>query len=304
MAYSFDSASSTFGTANPAPMAHTVGTSGVQPCLLVMLTSQDVSAATATYGGDSMGSPVSTVSNQRIWVLTGKTGTHTISIDTPGARWTLGAVSYFGIDQTNPIVTAALESDSGAAGNNQLTVAAEIRQVVISSCSHGATGSAEDAPTTTDADMIVRVQLGAECSGSSCFGLGIAEKPGAASVSMEWDTTSPAGDEHIAFPLRVASAAPGRATRYYENVFVSEERGRPVIIDLETGREVAPEELEWDSWGRGEGPYVPSLRHYNTLVEMPSAFYIESVSASEEGASITSDRLSQLESILSRLTRS
>lgn len=302
MAVTFDAASTSGPPDSDATLSHTVGVAGTNPVAIGVITEAGgvASSCTATFGGDAMTEIAAFTNNQgKIFALTGVTGTRDFVVTGGGANPLLAVISYYGVDQDFPADTAGLQSSDT---DGDLTVSSEANEVVVDFITNYVGNLSPD--QTADTDVTVRIDNdGGVCgAGNACPSLGIGEMPGAASVSIGWTSDGSNVPKHIAFALQVASPERPRLERYYENAYVSAEAGRPILRDQTTGREIETEEIDWDEWGRAEGPFLPTMRQYSSLVEKPSSFYVQAVTLLANGAArIQSAKESALESLLSRL---
>lgn len=212
MAIAFDASSQgSNNNTTSLTISHTVG-SGSDRALYVFVASDDgtddLAGATVTYGGTSLGSPISTTSvGATNWLycwrmLAPPSGTANIVISS-GTNMYLSVIasSWSGVDQTTPNGTIGTFAQTLPASPRTLTVTSATGGVVVDFIHRRAV-----AALTVDA---AQTRIGTEVTavvGSS----GSSYQAGSGSVSMTW--THPAGSPSItqmAVPLNEASGGGG-----------------------------------------------------------------------------------------------
>lgn len=188
-----------------ATWAHTV--SGSDRYLMAGCAYSDaLTFTTATYNGDSMGTPIidsrSTSRRLVVWALVAPdTGTNNVSI-----AWSDGnrepvcaAMSYTGVDQASPIGTVA-EADGFGTTGTVVTSSASGNMVADWLVNNGGiTGWTVGAGQT---------QIQQEVSASAGHNLATSYEAGGASVTMSWTWTGGVSWRHFAVPINASSGGP------------------------------------------------------------------------------------------------
>jgi hypothetical protein len=93
-----------------------------------------------------------------------------------------------------------------------------------------------------------------------------------------------------------------RLVKYSHNTFQSRRAGKVIVRD-NLGRTLPPEQIEVDNWLFSGAFGFPTPTKYDSLLEDPDTFYVESIEVSRGEVRIGTDRESFLDTILRRLGR-
>lgn len=97
-----------------------------------------------------------------------------------------------------------------------------------------------------------------------------------------------------------------KMVRYLYNTYSALKALRFLLLDT-LGREMKPDQVKADEWMYVDGPYFPTPIKTSSLVQDPTAYYIESVSLSEDpvrpSVTINTSREASLEAVLTKLTQ-
>ena len=199
--------------------AHTIGI-GSNGILLVEVAIKGANPVTSvTYGGTaltlvgSLNDPANQVRSE-LWYLKAPTaGTANIVVTLPSVKmFVAGGTSFFGVDQTTPLGTAATANGSG--GSPTVTVASSAGELVIDAPAVHAASSA-----TVGAGQTQLWGQRTGTAGGDVWG-GSSSEAGAASVVMSWTTSGSGAGEWatIAVPLKPAASTFSVSGTVYEDV--------------------------------------------------------------------------------------
>lgn len=214
MAIAFDASSQgSNNNTTSLTVSHTVG-SGSDRVLYVFVASDDgtddLAGATVTYGGTSLGSPLTTVSIGGtnwlyIWrMIAPPTGTANIVCSSGTNMYlTMIASSWSGVDQTTPNGTIATAGTPNATSPRSLSATAASGGVVLDFL-HRRQAASSLTPDASQTRVGTEVSAVVGTSGSSY-------KSGSGSVAMVWTHTSGGGisTTHMAVPINEAGGGGG-----------------------------------------------------------------------------------------------
>lgn len=292
MAIAYDTSVSDWATQNtPFTKAFTVGAAGADRILLVTASFAGAQAPTSvTYAGIAMTQYASkTIGGAQgtdiymYYLLGPPVGTANIVLNFSGGSDQVGlvATSYTGVDQANPFLGAAqTESGTTDATSLDINVASQLNDMAIAHyvCVSLGAGSGVLAVGAGETE---RLNNDSDAAGGS-LGFGASEEAGASSVAMSWDPTNTEDHGMICVSLRRSTAAPKRAVRYTIDAYDAAKRIRDP-----NGRTVPGYEVEADAWGRIGGLLLPSPERPNSLLDDPSAFYIEGAEYDDDTGALT-----------------
>lgn len=292
MSIVYDAGVSRFETRDtPFTEPFTIGAAGSDRILLVTAYFAGAQAPTSvTYAGIAMTQYASkTIGGAQAcdiylyYLLGPPVGTADIVLNFSGGSDQVGlvATSYTGVDQASPFIGAAqTTSATGSAAALSINVASQINDLAVAHYVCVSLGSGSGI-LAVGAGETARINDDSVVSGGS-VGFGASDEAGASSVAMSWDPTNTEDHGMICVSLRRSTASSKRAVRYTIDAFDAAKRIRDP-----NGRTVPGYEVEADAWGRIGGLFIPSPERPNSLLDDPSAFYVEGVEYDDESGSIT-----------------
>ena len=311
MAIIIDSTSSGTGSGS-ASFTHTITTSGSDRALYIGASGYvgadgSGSIDSATYDGNAMTKLDGFLYGNRyiaaFRILAPSTGANTVAIAaTSMGEISSAGISYTGVDQSTPEGTLANNSGTTDTDSTNIdittSVTAEQNWVVLSI---GGTHHTDNAHNLiADSGESKRVQ---QISGSTYDYIAIADEAGAATVALRRGVDNALSGRNIAIigiPIRPSVSDRKRLVKYIYNTLVSRRVGRPIILDA-LGRDIPLEQIEVDNWMYSYGGLFPTTNKYSSLVEDPSARYIEAIKARGAKATIETARETMIEGLMRRL---
>jgi hypothetical protein len=253
---------------------------------------QGVGITVATYAGVNL---VNYPGHTWWYLVNPVTGANNVVIEVSGASRIMGeAISFYGVDQVNPIRAAAL--DTAADSSMSVSVSAVVGDMMVGLGEHiGNNHSAArtmQAPLTSPYDRFTVGAATVAFGISAYVGHGLAvSSPQVCTILMDgWATNYWAG-----VALRPYVPALGRAVKYYFNIWDPKAQVRD-----RNDQPVPPNELDPDNWVEVQGHVLPDAMTYDTYIVDPTKARIVEVTAGEKGATIRANRSQFADVLISR----
>jgi hypothetical protein len=201
------------------------------------------------------------------------TGAVTVAVTMSAAgELVVTALSYVGVDPSNPFGTI-LKTATNSGSSLSVNLTSQINGLCVDffSCKN------VNAAMTPGAGQTVRANIQSNDTASSNMHRDeSSEEAGAASVSMSWTFTAARAAGLIGVPLLPLISERPRLVKNFANTYDPKRR----VIDNQ-GRTVRPGLLKAGEWFRNEGPFLIKANKANSLIEIPSVGFIESVKEDE-----------------------
>jgi len=300
------------GTSSPFSWSHTIGVGNDRILIVAFFVSTN---APATIGSVTFGSSTMTLlTSTRVdvtevqlfayYLTAPPVGVGTITVSTPAAHHFGGmAVSYFNVDQSNPLEAINTSSAITAAATVTVIIRGQLGQTIISAMAVDNRNTETDPPNPTSGSGIIeRVDEWTHSGTTTQTAAGIMGEQlkiiTLTTVSYDKPTAGPA--VILGAALRSAINPRNRLVRYMHNTFMSRLIGRPLVLDIQ-GREMPLSQIEFDQWIRTDGPFFPTPRRFVSTIEDPAITYIESLNIQGDRAIIETNKDLFLENILDTL---